>query len=200
MTAASSGTHRRGQRELGPPPCDLRGLLTGAVGGPAVRSSSSLCYTRARENRGRTPTQWRQSRPPPSLKCRATPSQGGVTISPSETTNDPRLQGLPRSAHPRSAAEPCTQMPAVYRVLRGKATRNAYLQAFRQSPLTDSNRRPPPYHALPAATGRNQRQRFWLVLGASGSRRFATGCHRLQPRGSIKAPSLVVREGDSGPA
>src|SRR5512133_2378120 len=52
----------------------------------------------------------------------------------------------------------------------------------------------------PVATGRKQRQRFWLVLGASGSRRFATGCQRLQPRGSIKAPSLVVREGDSGPA
>jgi hypothetical protein len=31
-------------------------------------------------------------------------------------------------------------------------------------------------------------------------RRFAAGCQRLQPRGSIKAPSLVVREGDSSPA
>jgi hypothetical protein len=29
-----------------------------------------------------------------------------------------------------------------------------------QSPLTDSNRRPPPYHGLDAASGRNPRQRF----------------------------------------
>src|SRR5205823_459243 len=35
-----------------------------------------------------------------------------------------------------------------------------------ESPLTDSNRRPPPYHALLSATGRNPRQRFWLVSGA----------------------------------
>jgi hypothetical protein len=27
--------------------------------------------------------------------------------------------------------------------------------------------------------------------------RFATGCHRLQPRGSIKAPLLVVIRGDN---
>ncbi|SRR6266511_2401590 len=31
------------------------------------------------------------------------------------------------------------------------------------SPLPDSNRRPPPYHALRSATGRNPRQRFRLV-------------------------------------
>jgi hypothetical protein len=61
-----------------------------------------------------------------------------------------------------------------------------------KSPLTDSNRRPPPYHVLPSATGRNPRQRFWLVLAASAPIRFATDCHRLQPRGSIKAPSDVA--------
>jgi hypothetical protein len=43
-------------------------------------------------------------------------------------------------------------------------------------------------------------QRFWLVFAVSGAAAFATGCHRLQPRGSINAPSLVVRRGDSGPA
>jgi hypothetical protein len=32
--------------------------------------------------------------------------------------------------------------------------------ALLQSPLTDSNRRPPPYHGTLAATGRNPRQRF----------------------------------------
>src|SRR2546430_7550007 len=61
-----------------------------------------------------------------------------------------------------------------------------------QSPLTDSNRRPPPYHALQTATGRSRRQRFWLVSAVLEPVRFATVCHRLQPRGSIKAPSFVV--------
>jgi hypothetical protein len=64
--------------------------------------------------------------------------------------------------------------------------------SFSKSPLTDSNRRPPPYHFGNAATGRNRRQRFSPVFAASVPSRFATDCHRLQPRGSIKAPSLVV--------
>jgi hypothetical protein len=65
--------------------------------------------------------------------------------------------------HRRSSAEPCLQMPArdreasrlpeMYprctRVLHGQATRNPHLQAFRRSPLADSNRRPLPS----AATG-----------------------------------------------
>src|SRR6266581_339051 len=61
------------------------------------------------------------------------------------------------------------------------------------SPLTDSNRRPPPYHGTSQATGRNLRQRFWLVSAASATPRFADDCHRLQPRGSIKAPSADLR-------
>lgn len=61
-----------------------------------------------------------------------------------------------------------------------------------RSPLPDSNRRPPPYHALVAATGRNRRQGSWLVFAASAPNRFATDGHRLRPRGSIKAPSFVL--------
>jgi hypothetical protein len=64
-----------------------------------------------------------------------------------------------------------------------------------ESPLTDSNRRPPPYHAIVAATGRNRRQRFRLILRFSGAGHLRAGCHRLQPRGSIKAPSFVVCTG-----
>jgi hypothetical protein len=60
-----------------------------------------------------------------------------------------------------------------------------------RSPLTDSNRRPPPYHVLLAATGRNPRQRFSLVFAVFGAVAFAAVCHRLQPRGSIKAPSAA---------
>src|SRR5438105_8059133 len=53
-------------------------------------------------------------------------------------------------------------------------------------------------YALASATGRNPRQRFWLVSATSALSRLAADCHRLQPRGSIKAPSLVVKQGDSG--
>ncbi len=38
-------------------------------------------------------------------------------------------------------------------------------------------------------------QRFWLVSAAFALSRFAIDCHRLQPRGSIKAPSYVVSVG-----
>jgi hypothetical protein len=61
------------------------------------------------------------------------------------------------------------------------------------SPLPDSNRRPPPYHGTSHATGRNRGQRFWLVLPVLWGLPFATGCQRLQPRGSIKAPCPVPR-------
>src|SRR5919197_3988957 len=62
--------------------------------------------------------------------------------------------------------------------------------------LAEHERRPPPFLALQTATGRNRRQRFWLVFAVSAAIRFATDCHRLQPRGSIKAPSFVVHAGD----
>jgi hypothetical protein len=42
---------------------------------------------------------------------------------------------------------------------------------------------------LTQATGRNPRQRFWHVSAVSALSRFAADCHRLQPRGFIKAPS-----------
>src|SRR5262245_47704327 len=52
--------------------------------------------------------------------------------------------------------------------------------------------RPPPYHALLSATARNPRQQFSLDCAVFGHGAFATSCDRLQPRGSIKAPSFVV--------
>jgi hypothetical protein len=70
--------------------------------------------------------------------------------------------------------------------------RKRHFAALLQSPLTDSNRRPPPYHALRAAPGRNPRQRFWHDLAPVADTRLAADCHCLQPRGSIKAPSSVV--------
>jgi hypothetical protein len=65
-----------------------------------------------------------------------------------------------------------------------------------QRALRDSNLRPSPYHAIQAATGRNPRQRFWLVSALFAPQRFATGCHWLQPPGCIRAPSGVLCEGD----
>src|SRR5436190_17635578 len=38
-------------------------------------------------------------------------------------------------------------------------------------------------------------QRFSLVFAASAAAPFATACHSLQPRGSIKAPAPVVCRG-----
>jgi hypothetical protein len=80
---------------------------------------------------------------------------------------------------------------------RSERTKAPVCRGFLQSPLTDSNRRPPPYHADPAATGRKRRQRFWRDSAVFTAARFATACHRLQPRGSIKAPSFVVNVGDT---
>jgi hypothetical protein len=61
------------------------------------------------------------------------------------------------------------------------------------SPLPDSNRGPPPDHGTSHATGGSRWQRLWLIFAPSALRRFAVDCHRFQPRGSIKAPSSVVR-------
>ena len=69
--------------------------------------------------------------------------------------------------------------------------RNARFAGTLQSPLTDSNRRPPPYHA----GHRNPRQRFCLISAVFGVALFATRCHRLRPLCSINAPSRVVGAG-----
>src|SRR6266545_7050192 len=66
-----------------------------------------------------------------------------------------------------------------------------------QSPLTDSNRRPPPYHGTSHATGGNQRQRFSVIFAVSGAGAFAAVCHWLRPRGSIKAPYRAGEESDA---
>ena len=51
-----------------------------------------------------------------------------------------------RIARRRCASRVPRMYPRCTRVLHEQTTRNARLQAFRISPLTDSNRRPPPYH------------------------------------------------------
>src|SRR5437764_11630064 len=64
-----------------------------------------------------------------------------------------------------------------------------------QSPLTDSNRRPPPYHGTSHATSGSRWQRISLVFAVSRGDRFASNCRRLQPRGSTKAPSSARGHG-----
>jgi hypothetical protein len=63
--------------------------------------------------------------------------------------------------------------------------------ALLRSPLTDSNRRPPPYHFGVVATGGNPRQRISLVLAVFADRPFAADCQWLRLLGSTNAPSLV---------
>jgi hypothetical protein len=50
-----------------------------------------------------------------------------------------------------------------------------------------------PYHGTSQATGGSQRQQVSLVSATSALTRFAADCHRLHPRGSIKAPSFRCR-------
>lgn len=86
-------------------------------------------------------------------------SAGRVTFSPSKATNDQRLQDKPRAlrqtAHGsrvrrrRKASQYValiTDVPACTRALLRQATPHAHLQGFYRSLLTDSNRRPSPYH------------------------------------------------------
>jgi hypothetical protein len=84
---------------------------------------------------------------------------------------------------------------APWSICKSIRVEGAPFAATLQSPLTDSNRRPPPYHIAVSATGRNPRQRFWLVSALFSLGAFATVCRWLRPLGSTNAPSSKrVRE------
>jgi hypothetical protein len=68
--------------------------------------------------------------------------------------------------------------PFCFRVFFVQTTRNAYLQALCGGPLTDSNRRPPPYHGAPPASAGNLRQRISLVFALFSA---WPSCERLPP-------------------
>jgi hypothetical protein len=82
-----------------------------------------------------------------------------------------RSEGSTRSSIP-------TGLSTRIKSLRTKKRRRA---ALLQSPLPDSNRRPPPYHAIQTAAAGSPGQQF----GASSSHFLAFGepnvCHRLRP-------------------
>ena len=63
------------------------------------------------------------------------------------------------------------------------------LRGFRESPLPDSNRRPPPYHAIRAAVGCIQWQRFGARSGRFAAFREPNVCHWLRPLCSVAVPS-----------
>ena len=79
---------------------------------------------------------------------------------------------------PDLSPKPVPKLPCRSGFMEGLEHKRACLQVFIGSPLTDSNRRPPPYHGTSQATGRNPRQQFSLVFAASGAGRI---CHWLPP-------------------
>jgi hypothetical protein len=118
---------------------------------------------------------------------RAPPSQGGTSWSQATRRFAGSLRIERRADDAVRTAWRCS-------AVLSQTTKMADFRGFSlsKSPLTDSNRRPPPYHVLPEATGGSRWQWISLVVAVSRASRFAAGCHRLQPRGSIKAPSLYV--------
>ncbi len=66
-----------------------------------------------------------------------------------------------------------------------------------KSPLTDSNRRPPPYHRSSRVTERSRAQRFPPRFRGFGGERVAVGCAGLRPLCSTTAPRYVGCSEDS---
>jgi hypothetical protein len=80
-----------------------------------------------------------------------------------------------RKASGRAAST--SDVPVTYPRVAPPGDRNAYLQAFRRSPLTDSNRRPPPYHlALRSVHGNSASNGAFPAIFASSSARSV--CHQ----------------------
>jgi len=105
----------------------------------------------------------------------------------------PRREGT-RSEVETSRFDPCpglssdatsasTDHEADHEAFRATVHRPGF-RLVEPSPLTDSNRRPPPYHGTSQATGGNPWQRFSLVFAVTGARHlspFATGCNHGAP-------------------
>jgi len=105
--------------------------------------------------------------------------------TPARTTPKPHPASVSGPPRRRSRKAVDVRWTSGSRLVAASANRTSWSAGRPRSPLTDSNRRPPPYHGTSQATGRNPRQRFWRVSAVSALSRFAADCHRLQPRGSI---------------
>jgi hypothetical protein len=142
---------------------------------------------------GREPTSGPLARRASRVFCRAL-RRGGTRLESASGAERYRSfrTCLRLSAASRAARGPQDVCGMCSLVLDSSNTKVLFAGTSCKPSGTDSKRRPPPYHALQPATGRNLRQRFSLDLAVLGPGRFARGCDRLQPRGSIKAPSFVV--------
>jgi hypothetical protein len=101
-----------------------------------------------------------------------------------------RSERVPSQAASPSRSRACPRMPARPKMYPSRPRGgSAFAAADNTSPLTGSNRRPLLTMETSQATGCSRWQRIWLVSAVSACRRFAVDCRRLQPRGSVKAPS-----------
>jgi hypothetical protein len=92
-----------------------------------------------------------------------------------------------------------TDVPAVYPRVAQAEDKKSNLQACRESPLTDSNRRPPPYHLTavgnPAPSAFTNGSHFLVFSGPScrDVPRFSGSCTRLVPAASAGVPVRAGR-------
>jgi hypothetical protein len=139
----------------------------------------------------------REGRPPLSRE--------GVSFRPLRQRSEPICRTFPgvwlavvsaTGVARRRETSRCVALTEMYprrtRVLRAQATAKPYLQAFRRGPLTDSNRRPPPYHggsgAVTADTAGHSRARcacnpgaLWMSAVIARVRACSVWCTRLVP-------------------
>src|SRR5262249_204176 len=114
------------------------------------------------------------TRPPLVAKCLPVSTDAGVS---------PRM-----GMSPSGSSAP---YPSKVDRLQSYRRRNIDISRYFSSPLPDPNRRNP--LLTPCAPNGNRSQpaaRFSLDSAVLAPAQFATGCHRLQPRGSIKAQIL----------
>ena len=96
-------------------------------------------------------------------------------------------QKVPQAVAMRHANHRCVRFVSACSTSRQQES--ADLQALRASPLPDSNRRPPPYHAIQTATGGSRWQRFRPRSSRFSAAREPNVCHPLRPLCSITVPS-----------
>jgi hypothetical protein len=100
--------------------------------------------------------------------------------SPGRSRACPRVPARPKMypSHPRGGSAFCRRRQQYSPLCRSFCKPSEGLE-----PST------PPYHGTSQATGCSRWQRIWLGFAVSACRRLAVDCRRLQPRGSVTAPS-----------
>jgi hypothetical protein len=91
-----------------------------------------------------------------------------------------------RANHVRTSGVPARGLAG--HAFAASTKRTAELHAFSRSPLTDSNRRPPPYHQGSRGCRGLRTVADRRVLAVLVGAPFASGCHGLRPLCSTNAP------------